>query len=110
MNNLEIWSAENFYKRLDYFLDKKNWSIHRLSMSTDTSAASLYEMRRKRFFPRFKTLCMICDALDISLYEFFFLSENLSDEAYSILSDIEKVPIAGQNVLIELIKLLTKNS
>lgn len=110
MNNVELWSADKFYRRLEYLLKERRWSLHRLSIKTDTSAASLYEMRRKNFLPRFKTLCMICDALDISLHEFFFTDTNLTDESYHILSGIADLSEESQKVLISLIKLLPKNS
>ena len=108
MNNVELWTADRFYRRLDYLLAERHWSLHRLSMKTDTSIASLYEMRRKRFLPRFKTLCMICDALDISLYEFFFANDDLSDDAYYILSGITSLSEEGQKILVALVKLLSK--
>lgn len=110
MNNLDFWSADRFYSRLDFLLEERHWSLHRLSIKTDTSVASLYEMRRKKFLPRFKTLCMICDALEISLCEFFYVNEHLSNDAYYLLSAIETLPEEGQKIIVALVKLLAKNS
>ena len=71
MNNTEYWTAENFYKRLDFYLNEKGWNYNRLSTESDISVSMLYEMRRNHYLQRIKNLCAICDALDISVNEFF---------------------------------------
>ena len=109
MSNLDFWTAENFYNRLDTLLKKQGRSFNSLSLDTESSAASLYEMRRKSFLPRFKNLCSICDALGISLYEFFFLEDGLSTEAYYVVTNLKNISEQGQKIIIELIKLLEKS-
>lgn len=90
-------------------LKKKGWSLNSLSLDSETSASTIYEMRRRKLLPRFKTLCMICDALEISLYEFFYWEEDISSNAYSIFTDLKSVSKPGQDIIIELIKLLKKD-
>lgn len=108
MSNLDYWTFENFYQRLDLLLKNKGWCLNAISVDADVSISTLYEMRRRKTMPSFKSLCSICDALGITLYEFFFFEEGLSTEAYYVVTNLKNVPKQGQKLIIELIKMLEK--
>ena len=91
VNNTDYWTPDMIYKRLDFYLNKKGWNYNKLSGESDVGISMLYEMRRKHYMPRIKNLCAICDALGISLNEFFDVEENYNIQ--NISSDLEKLSL-----------------
>lgn len=62
-------------------------------------------MRRKHFLPRIKNLCSICDALGITLNEFFDVEERYNiDNISSQLKDLTSSQIHAIRKLIDIFK------
>lgn len=101
INNCNFWTSEIFFDRLNFFLNDRNWSLYQLCLSADISVDTLYKLRKHHRLPTLRTVCTICDALEISLPEFFIMPfaakeysillqklKSLSDEFFKILSQI----------------------
>lgn len=101
INNSKFWTSEIFFDRLNFFLNNRKWSLYQLCLSADISVDTLYKLRKYRRLPTLRTVCIICDALEISLPEFFIMPfaaqeysillqklKSLSDEFFKILSQI----------------------
>ena len=73
MNNAEIWTSARFFERLDSFLHSRKWKLTDLGVSADITAQSLYAMRKRKTLPSLTSLCAICDALGITLADFFMI-------------------------------------
>lgn len=99
INNSKFWTSEIFFDRLNFFLNNRKWSLYQLCLSADISVDTLYKLRKYRRLPTLRTVCIICDALEISLPEFFIMPfaakeysimlqklKSLSDEFFKILS------------------------
>ena len=108
MNNTEYWTADKFYERLEFYLEKKGWSYNRLSNESDIGVSMLYEMRRKHYLPRMKNLCSICDALGISLTEFFDVDETYDTENLSM--ELSNLSLPELHTIRLLINVLKKHS
>lgn len=102
--NSNYWTAERFFQRLDYFLDLRKISLHELSSTSETSTSSIYQMRRRKALPNLVSLCHICDALCISLFEFFATEEELTPEMQSVISDMRSISNDVQILLAQIVK------
>lgn len=101
INNCNFWTSEIFFDRLNFFLNDRNWSLYQLCLSADISVDTLYKLRKHHRLPTLRTVCTICDALEISLPEFFIMPfaaqeysillqklKSLSDEFFIVLSQL----------------------
>ncbi len=86
MNNNTIWTSELFFERLDYFLAARNWTMSQLCTNADLSVDSLYKIRTIHGFPRFQSICIICDTLGVSLSDFFKMEITDADRAIILTS------------------------
>ena len=84
MNNAELWTSTRFFERLDSFLLAKNWKLTDLGIAADITTQSLYAMRKRHTLPSLTSLCTICDALGISVADFFNLDASDSPSALVI--------------------------
>lgn len=88
MKNVKNWTSERFFRRLDYFLDIKGWSISKLTNESFISEGALYSCRKRNSIPTIRIICKLCETLDISLAEFFddenegIVSEDLQKQVY----------------------------
>lgn len=105
-HNSKYWTAERFFQRLDYFLEKRNMSLHELSGAAETGMSSIYQMRRRKTLPNLVSLCFICDALCISLYEFFATDDELTPEMHTVIADMHGVSVEGQKMLAQMVKFI----
>ena len=71
---------EEFYTRLFEVLQKKEWTIYRLSLESDLSPNTLYNMKRRRTEPKMVTFLKIIAGLKMSPDEFVFGTEEESIE------------------------------
>ena len=83
INNSKFWTSEIFFDRLNFFLNNRKWSLYQLCLSADISVDTLYKLRKYRRLPTLRTVCIICDALEISLPEFFIMP--FAAKEYSIM-------------------------
>lgn len=92
MNNAEQWTSERFFERLDAFLTARNWKLTDLGTATDITTQSLYAMRKRNTLPSLTSLCTICDALDISLTDFFNTDPDGNPDVIVLRQRIQDMP------------------
>ena len=103
MENCKLWTSVKFFERLDMFLTGRGWSLYQLCGDADITPDALYKLKRRNALPSLQTVCTICDALDVSLSQFFVedISNNncsiivscfdrVSDESLSALANIAR--------------------
>ncbi len=56
-------------------------SLYQLSLTANINADTLYKMRKRHTLPNLQTVCLLCDALEISLTDFFIMPHD--NQAYS---------------------------
>ncbi len=86
MENSIFWTSEVFFERLDCFLTARNWTMHQLCSGADLSVDSMYKMRSRHALPSFQSICIICDALGVSLSDFFEIKNADPDRAVIVSS------------------------
>lgn len=57
--------------RIQYHMDKRQWSVYRLAKESGLSSKTLYNMFHRESEPEFATLELICQAFGLSLAQFF---------------------------------------
>lgn len=92
MNNVELWTSAKFFSRLDAFLKARGWKISDLGNASEITSQSLYALRKRDALPSLSTLCHICDALGITLMEFFDIDSVQSTDAVAILLKMKSLP------------------
>lgn len=84
MEGDNVWTDIEFFERLDVFLKAKGWSLYQLCNETSVSHQTLYSLRKRSGSPNLQTICSICDALDITVSDFFNDNLALSPESVVI--------------------------
>ncbi|MCM1545503.1 MAG: helix-turn-helix domain-containing protein [Clostridiales bacterium] len=102
--NIEYWTSERFFKRLDFFLKKSGLSFIQLSRLSETSISSIYQIRRRKALPNFQTLCAVCDALNIELWQFFDSDDKRTVEMEQVVLGMKNVSKNGQKMLAKFIE------
>ncbi len=73
---------------------QKGWSLYKLALEAGITQSTITNMFSRKTYPSIKTLMQICDALGISLSEFFNLNdEELNEELlskYNLLSSSQQ--------------------
>lgn len=90
MDNSKLWTSAKFFERLDFFLSAKNWTLYQLCSDVDITVDAIYKMRRRNTLPSLQSVCIICDALGLSLAEFFSI-EILSPDCKAIMDSFETI-------------------
>lgn len=108
MKNSTYWSVDAFYKRIDEFLEARGWNLQHLAIEANIAMSSIYMMRSRGSFPSFPSLCAICDALGVSLAEFFDVDNALSPSVLDLAHDISNIPSDGVEILSQLAKFMAK--
>lgn len=103
-SNANFWTSAQFFQRLDALLEQKGISFNHLSFMAETSISSLYQARRRKTMPSFQTLCCLCDALGIQLWEFFDTDAERTVEMEQVVSQMKILSADSQNVLVALVK------
>ena len=85
--------------RIDELRNAKGWSQYKLALEAGLTQSTITNMYSRRTLPSITTLFSICEALDISMAEFFADSDNEN----IIVSDNEKELVLSYR------KLSTKN-
>jgi transcriptional regulator with XRE-family HTH domain len=90
--------SELILKRLYYFLREKNMTINKLADVSGIRQSTLSNMVNRKSVPKVDMLYKICDALGISLQEFFdfepYSKESLDrekNEIDSLIKDVENL-------------------
>lgn len=58
-------------ERITRLIEKRNWSVYQLAKRSGISQSTITNMERRKSGPSVSTLAKICDALGISLSQFF---------------------------------------
>ena len=103
-SNVEFWTSARFFQRLDFLLEMKGITFNQLSFMSETSISSIYQARRRKTMPSFQTLCCLCDALGIKLWEFFAPEDEITPEMRSVIADMQSISIDGQRMLTQMVK------
>lgn len=75
-----------YKEKINYYLNKRKWSIFELSQQADISAATIYEWYRNKKRPSLTNITKICEAFNISLGQFF--AETTNEYANASLSEL----------------------
>ncbi len=105
MENSKLWTSEVFFERLDFFLKAHNLTMYQLCSGVDLTADSLYKMRSRHSLPSLRSVCIICDALGISLSE-FFETEITDPNSAAIMSSLDTMSNDSLSALTILVKCL----
>ena len=105
----------NLTERIKELMDKKKWTCYELSAQTGISTNAIYDWFKIGATPSLGNVVRICDAMGISLEQFFCgeTSYQLSAEEKEILerwfalSDLEKAEIMH---LIETFRIIKNNA
>lgn len=103
-NNSKYWTSERFFARLEFFLDTRGITFNQLSQESETSISSIYQIRRRKALPNFQTLCCICDALGITLYEFFDADNTRTVATEQVIWAMKRLSAECQNLLVQMVK------
>lgn len=107
MNNADLWTSTRFFERLDAFLLSRNWKLTDLGVSADITTQSLYAMRKRKTLPSLTSLCAICDALGISLADFFSVESDESPAELVIKQRVKEITPEATDALAALMMHLT---
>ncbi len=97
--------------RINDLREKKGWSQYELAKLTGISLNAVYAWNRTGAIPSLSNIELICQAADITIEQFFYDMNSLSDEEnkllsdWVVLSDLEKDAIFS---MIEVFKTLRK--
>ena len=93
-------------KRIKELMDKKGWTSYELSAQTGISTNAIYDWFKIGATPSLTNVVKICEAMDISL-EQFFCGEQLyspSDEERQILDQWFRLSDLERNTVLQLIE------
>ncbi|MBR5459759.1 MAG: helix-turn-helix transcriptional regulator [Clostridia bacterium] len=79
----------NINKKIIDLCNERGWSIYELSLQSGITQSSLNSMIHRNRPPKIENLQCICEALGITLSQFF-----LEDETYEVLNQKEKAFIS----------------
>lgn len=105
MDNSKLWTSAKFFERLDFFLTVKKTTLYQLCSDVDISPDTFYKSRNRNALPNLQSICILCDALDISLAE-FFSTEMLSPDCTAIVNSFDTVSDKSLSALAILVKCL----
>ncbi|MBQ3597192.1 MAG: helix-turn-helix transcriptional regulator [Clostridia bacterium] len=92
-------------KKIDDLLKIKGWSQYKLALEAGLTQSTLSNMYSRGTLPSITTLKNICDALDISLAQFFDEGESaLSPDEFELLSNYRKLSVKNKNAVKKLCK------
>ena len=105
----------NVVNRIKDLMDRKGWSCYELSVQTGISTNSIYDWFKIGSTPSMSNIARICEAMDISLEQFFCGEDRykLTDEENKVLAewfaltDLEKKAIFD---LIETFNIIKNNA
>ena len=98
----------NVGKRITFFRTAKNYSVNKLANLAGISQSYLRDIELGNKNPTVETLSYICDALDLSLKDFFDDATASSISSSSLLQQIYKLSPKQQEALIAFIEAMTQ--
>ena len=89
-------------------LDAKGWTVNKLADEAGITHSTLYKlMNNKNVTPNLTTLESICNALEISLSDFFDDSYQLSPEATLLVTCYDRLDVRDQEIITKLVQIMT---
>lgn len=79
---------EAIFKTIEYYAQSKYWSVSQLCEMATLSSSSVYAIRNEHRLPNLSTICFICEALEITIKEFFDKEDEILN-GYSTLASNE---------------------
>lgn len=97
-------------KRLNQLLDERGWTGYRLMKESGLSASTISNIFCRHSVPSIRTLSKICDAMGITLAQFFSEGKeiSLSDEQYELLALWARIKPEQRKYLMELMNTMYK--
>lgn len=95
-------------QRITYYRTLKNYSVNKLANLAGISQSYLRDIELGNKNPTVETLSYICDALDLSLKDFFDDATASSISSSSLLQQIYKLSPKQQETLIAFIEAMTQ--
>lgn len=86
--------------------EKKGYSLYRLAKEAHLSQSTVRNMSTKHTVPSIYTLSMICNALGITLSDFFRGAEDISDDEMLFLSCYRKLSPERRKMVTEFLAFL----
>ncbi|MDD3130082.1 MAG: helix-turn-helix transcriptional regulator [Candidatus Izemoplasmatales bacterium] len=91
-------------KRINDLLVAKYWSIHQLFLECDASRSTLYRIMAHELSPTFAQIEKICDAFNISVEDFFCVSNAPKADEVILLKNFRELSKDGKKTLLLLIQ------
>ncbi len=95
-------------QRITYYRTLKNYSVNKLANLAGISQSYLRDIELGNKNPTVETLSYICDALDLSLKDFFDDATASSISSSSLLQQVYKLSPKQQEALIAFIEAMTQ--
>ena len=93
--------------RIEKLIKQKGWSIYKLSLEAGVTNSTLTNMFSRKTLPSITTLSAICDALGITLAQFFAddnYGEVTSDDEKELLHHYRNLSSKSKTAVIDLCK------
>lgn len=84
----EGWTSTTIYNRILELCEEYGWTMNRLAEMSGMTQSTIYSYRYRNSIPKVETLIAICDALGITLTNFFLVKDDDVDELYVVLSQL----------------------
>lgn len=99
-------------KKIDKLRKEKGWSVNRLAVEAMLTQSTVSNMFKSGAEPKISTLKCICDALGITLSEFFYENEApvLTPKNLEMLSTLNSLSKEKQAIIYDLIKILSSDT
>lgn len=95
--------------RIEELRIAKGWSMYKLCNEADLTPSTITNMFSRGTYPSIPTLINICNALEISLSDFFGENNsNFSEEEYLLIKDYRKLNKKQKSAIKQLIISITK--
>lgn len=96
------WNNITIYNRVLQLCEEQDVGIIKLSAMTGINPSTFYTYRRRKSMPSIETLVAMCDALNISLSEFFRTDED--DNRDALFNLINSISAESRKLLVEVAK------
>lgn len=81
--------VKDLYQRLTELLNDRGWTLYKLAKETGADKSYYYGMKDRKSMPSIETLEKICDALEISLSDFFCFTSVVTTKHSGYLTEYE---------------------
>jgi transcriptional regulator with XRE-family HTH domain len=70
------------HKRMKSLMQERNLTPYRLAMMMDVTPSSIYNMMKRKTMPKIETIERVCNAIDISVSDFFVFTGTNNNVGY----------------------------